>query len=435
MPRLVEAGFAAVELNRVVSAEELRGLLDRILASRHFASAGRRKKFLTVVVDYYLTGRADQLNEFCLGVEVFGFDQHYDPAANASVRVCAHDVRKRLKDYFDQEGASEKLVIQIPPGAYKPVFLERTRELPPSPGLPAVEVVSPPPAGADGPQRRTWRRPLVVAAVALSLMAAVAIGIYWLRAAERAPGAIWKPLFESPGAVLVIMSNPPVFQFLWDSDPVRSRQTLVPLGREALAAIDQELGPSSARKPYLVFSPQDYTGMGEAMGLMHLTRFFAHAGREMLVKQSITAGTEDLKNHHVVLVGGPLSNQSLPRSESLDFDLGGNFVLNRKPQSGEQNEYRLTVDPVSGQPTTDWAVITVAPGIAPGRVVMVLAGIRSEGTLAAAEFVTDPRYAEQLERRLSPNPSRFFQALVRVEVKKWQPATLSLEAIHPLQGR
>ena len=175
--------------------------------------------------------------------------------------------------------------------------------------------------------------------------------------------------------------------------------------------------------------------MGEAMSLMHLTRFFARAGREMLVKQSITAGTEDLKNHHVVLVGGPLSNQLLPRSELLDFDLGGNFVLNRKPLSGEQKEYRLTVDPVSGQPATDWAVITVTPGIAPGRVIMVLAGIRSEGTLAASEFVTDPRYAEQLQRRLEPNPSRFFQALVRVEVKKWQPATLSLEAIHPLPGR
>ena len=87
---------------------------------------------MTVVIDYYVTGRADQLNEFCLGVEVFGFDQHYDPAANASVRVCAHDVRKRLKEYFEQEGASERLLIQIPPGAYKPMFLERARDLPPA---------------------------------------------------------------------------------------------------------------------------------------------------------------------------------------------------------------------------------------------------------------------------------------------------------------
>lgn len=187
--------------------------------------------------------------------------------------------------------------------------------------------------------------------------------------------------------------------------------------------------------PFLVFSPEDYTGMGEAMGLMHLTRFFARAGREMVVKQSKTASTEDLKNHHVALVGGPLSNHWVPRTESLDFDLGGDFVLNRNPQPGEQVEYRLTLDPISGHPTTDWAVITVAPGIAPGRVVMVLAGIRSEGTQAAVEFVTDPRYGEQLQRSLKADPPRLFQALVRVEVKKWQPASLTLVAIHPLPAR
>ena len=124
MPRLSEAGSPA-ELTRIISAEELRPLLQRILASRHFASAGRRKRFLTVVADYYLFGRAEELNEFCLASEVFGFDQDYDPAGNASVRVCAHDVRKRLKEYFEQEGVHERLVLTIPPGSYKPVFLAR----------------------------------------------------------------------------------------------------------------------------------------------------------------------------------------------------------------------------------------------------------------------------------------------------------------------
>lgn len=417
MPELSDA----VELHRNVSADELRPALDRILASRHFASAGRPKKFLSVVADYYLSGRADQLNEFCLAAEVFGFDQDYDPAGNASVRVCAHEVRKRLKKYFDQEGVGETLLIQIPPGAYKPVFLERPRTV-------LVDEVIPLPVA---PPQRRWILP-AVAAVSIALVVAA---VLWLRNSERSPNAIWKPLLEGQSAVMVVMSNPPLFQFLWDSDPVRSRQSLIPLGQEALSAIDQQLGPSPTRKPFLVFSPEGYTGMGEAMGLMHLTRFFARSNREMLVKQSITAGTEDLKNHNVILVGGPLSNNWLPRSESLDFDLAGNFVLNRNPLPGEQREYRLTVDPVSGQPATDWAVITVAPGIAPGRAVMVLAGIRSEGTQAAAEFVTDPRYAEQLHQKLQSNSSQFFQALVRVEVKKWQPATLSLVSVHPLQNR
>ena len=48
---------------------------------------------------------------------------------------------------------------------------------------------------------------------------------------------------------------------------------------------------------------------------------------------------------------------------------------------------------------------------------------------------TSENLIEILERRLEANPSRFFQALLRVEVKQWQPAALSLVAIHPLTVR
>ncbi len=420
MSRLSET--ESIELNRTIPVEELRPLLDRILSSRHFASAGRKKKFLSVIADYYLNGCADQLNEFCLASEVFGFDKDYDPAANASVRVCAHDVRKRLREYFEQEGAEERLLMQIPPGAYKPIFLER--------------VASPPSALPPPKPQASTHRPWLIGAILLIVLVALGSVLYSQRSAVASapvPSAFWTPFSKGQDAVLVVMSNPPLFQFLWNSDPVRSRQDLIPLGKDAMAAIDRQLGANSNRTPYLVFSPEDYTGMGDAMGLMHLTRFFARAGKEMLVKQSKTAGTEDLKAHNVVLVGGPLSNEWVPRSESLDFDLGGNYVVNRNPGPGEQKEYRLTIDPVSGQPMTDWAVITVAPGFAPGRVVMVLAGIRSEGTQAAAEFITDPWHSDLLQRKLQPNSSSFFQALLRVDVKKWQPATVSLVSVHPLK--
>jgi hypothetical protein len=202
-----------------------------------------------------------------------------------------------------------------------------------------------------------------------------------------------------------------------------------------LAAIERQVGPNANRTGYLVFSPEDYTGMGEALGLMHLTRLFARTGHEMLVKQSKTAATEDLKTHNVVLIGGPLSNEWVPKNELLDFDLGGNYVLNRNPRPGEEKEYRLIVNPAVGQPTVDWAVITVAPGFAPNKVVMILAGIRSEGTQAAAEFVTNPWHAEQLQRRLDKQSSPYFQALLRVDVKKWQPATLTLVAVHQYGSR
>jgi hypothetical protein len=209
----------------------------------------------------------------------------------------------------------------------------------------------------------------------------------------------------------------------------------VPLNQEKMAAIEKSLGSNPNRMPFLVLSPRDYTGMGEALGLPPLTRFFDRNGKDMIVKQSRTTGTEDLKNYNVVVVGGPLSNELTRGSAPLDFDLSGNYVVNRKPLSGEQPEYRLGVDPVSGQPTTDWAVISIVPGIGPGRTVMMLAAIRGEGCQAAVEFVTNDQYAEQLQRRLNPNAPVYFQALLRVDIKDFVPANIALMSVHPLPAR
>jgi hypothetical protein len=424
MQGLSETGGSA-ELRRPLSTEELRPLLDRILKSRHFASAGRKKKFLQVVFEYYLRGRADELTEFLLACEVFGHDQNYNPAEDPSVRVCAHDVRKRLKAYFENEGAEETLIVQIPPGAYRPLFLERVRGV--SSSTPAT--------GVSDPNRHH----LLVWAISIGAVLSIAGAATFLGSLRSASpplrSVFWKPFMEGSTPVLVVLSNPPLFQFLYNSDPVQSKQDLVPLSPEAMAAIEKRLGSNANRMPYLVLSPQDYTGMGEAMSLPLLTRFFDRYSKNMIVKQSRTTGTEDLKDHNAVVVGGPLSNDLMRDSAPLDFDLSGNYVLNRKPLSGEQPEYRLGADPISGQPITDWAVISVVPGLGPGRTIMMLAGIRGEGCQAAVEYVTNDQYAEQLQRRLNPNAPVYFQALLRVDVKDRVPANISLVAVHPLSGK
>lgn len=407
---------------RCISSEELLSLLERVLASSYFSSAGRKKKFLTVVVDYYLNGRSDELSESVLVCEVFGDDDRRKPVDPAGVRVCAHEVRKRLKSYFENEGAAEPLLIEIPTGAYRPVFLERPRETPVEEA--AVETAAPVPA-----RRWSWMW------LALAILSAAGAGWY-LRSTQPAfvepPPSFWGPFLTGRESVMVVVSNPPLFQFLYSSDPVRSKQELLRLSPEQAAALEKTLEPDAQRQPYLVLSTQDYTGMGEAQGLMHLTRFFDRYRQDVIVKQSRTAGTEDAKTHNMVIVGGPLSNQWSRTADSLEFDLSQNYVLNRKPLAGEQKEYRVTVDPASGRPSTDWSVVSVIPGIAPGRVLMMLAGIRSQGCQAAAEFVTNRQSSLQLQQRVRANGSAYFQALLRVEVKDWVPAKISLEAFHPL---
>ena len=153
-----------------------------------------------------------------------------------------------------------------------------------------------------------------------------------------------------------------------------------------------------------------------------------------MAKQSRTTSAEDLKTHHVILIGGPLVNAWARKSDALDFDLSGNFVLNRKPQPGEQREYRITVDESTGQPLNDWAVVSLLPGMLPGKQMLTLMGIRGEGCQGAAEFVTEDGYLALLQQKMprGVGGSRYFQALLRVEIKNHIPTSTSLVALHPL---
>ncbi|MGH9824844.1 MAG: hypothetical protein ACREDR_16565 [Blastocatellia bacterium] len=67
---------------------------------------------------------------------------------------------------------------------------------------------------------------------------------------------------------------------------------------------------------------------------------------------------------------------------------------------------------------------------------MVLAGIKSEGTQAAAEFVTQKEYLDILNQRLTQilagGRPKYFQVLLGVDVDNGIPTTISILALHQL---
>jgi adenylate cyclase len=96
--------------------------LERIVASAGFAHNERLKGFLRYVVEQELSGRGDQLKESLVGVEVFGRRPDYDVRQDSVVRTEAARLRARLAEYYANGGASDRVVIELPKGGYRPIF-------------------------------------------------------------------------------------------------------------------------------------------------------------------------------------------------------------------------------------------------------------------------------------------------------------------------
>jgi len=119
-----------------MDAERVRAQVDRILASAVFADAERAKNFLRFVVESKLAGRASEIKEFVIAVEVLGRASSFDSKTDPIVRVEAGRLRDRLTSYYEDEGESDFILISLPKGGYVPEFSERRR--PAAPGRAAV---------------------------------------------------------------------------------------------------------------------------------------------------------------------------------------------------------------------------------------------------------------------------------------------------------
>ena len=105
--------------------QEIRATLQQILNNPAFANANRTAQFLEYLVERALRGDDEQLNEAALGVNLFDRPSDWDPGVDAVVRNEAGRLRKRLARYYEAEGASTDLRIQLPPGSYVPLFVRR----------------------------------------------------------------------------------------------------------------------------------------------------------------------------------------------------------------------------------------------------------------------------------------------------------------------
>lgn len=64
---------------RSISQHEIREELGRVLRSRHFAKAPKKRRFLEFVCQETVAGRSPRLNEHLIGIKVYERGPEYDP--------------------------------------------------------------------------------------------------------------------------------------------------------------------------------------------------------------------------------------------------------------------------------------------------------------------------------------------------------------------
>jgi hypothetical protein len=104
------------------SCEQERAELEAVLRSERFSRSPQLAKLLVYLCEKVFEGHADQIKEYSIATEVLGRPVEFDSSQDAIARVEAHRLRKKLADYYADEGTEHQLKIVLAPGKYVPVF-------------------------------------------------------------------------------------------------------------------------------------------------------------------------------------------------------------------------------------------------------------------------------------------------------------------------
>jgi hypothetical protein len=359
------------EEREVVSQE-----LEAILSSYHFRGSKRYPALLRYVVDAALDNRTGDLKERTLGVEVFGRDPGYDTNEDPVVRISAGEVRKRIAQYYHENGKPSRVQIELPLGSYAPEFLLRGPEAAGSDADPERLASS---ERATRP-RRALIRAILFGLAAVLLVGGGIAGYLYHEASESGAAAtlnLWNPLFNSPSPVLIVLGT---------THPSKMQ----PLSEETTFSDH-------------VTNPYHHVSVSIAIALAHLSGVLEQHKKAYEVKESPETNLTDIRSRPVVLVGA-INNDWTMRLTSplrLHFTFAANGVDSIDDTANpRQTDWILDSSKPYLSVTTDYAIVARFRDPTTEGPVMVIAGLGPYGTEAASEFVQSPQYLAQLAAKM-----------------------------------
>ena len=372
-----------------MSQERIREQLARVLASHEFRSSKRSQEFLRYVIENTLQGHADLLKERTIGIEVFGRSTSYDPSDDATVRVKAGEVRKRLGIYYSGEGARDPVRIELPSGTYVPEFRAVAD------GAPTMPPAPPPESPATGPPVFTARR----AALAAAAVAALAAVLWFGTRPSMGPlDEFWAPVLRGASPVFVCAAFVPV----WGLD---------------------SNAPKPMRLEDFVALPDQFVGGGDLVATSRLTAMLTRLRRPYRVKVGNDVSFADMRSGPAILVG-----YSYTRWKEISAQM--RFFIKDAPDyvgitdNGSPTEWNLPNLPRDRHTGEDYAIVSRVFHPDTHAMLVELAGVTQYGTEAAGDLVTNPDLmAEALRGAPKDWQSKNLQLVLKLKVISGAPTS------------
>jgi len=398
-------------------------VVQRVAHSASFHRSPRLRELLVYICERSLQNRVDELREQAIGCAVFGRKVDYNPGEDNIVRVEVRQLRKRLEEYFANEGKDEPYLILIPKGAYVPVFEPRDNGL----KIVPTSVPEPLPVRQQNVFRSRW---FWVQTGAIVLLAGVCVWLWTSNrkverrladVTRRIPqrSALWPLLFNEGQETFVVCADSTLVVAEWMLH--RSISLDEYLARES-GSLNNSPADLKSLADSLAYNRQrwQFTDITDARLVQKLHRLNADHWDKVSVHSARTTKIQDFKSGNSILLGSKRSNLWNMLFEPMmnfhfDYDEQNRnaLVRNLKPRPNEQAVYSSARPGESGE---SYSIVALVPNLRHSGNVLIIAGTTAESTEAAGEFIMNSDSSSALINDLMKrygNRIPYFEVLLR----------------------
>jgi hypothetical protein len=433
----------------LVKDELTQAEIERILQSHTFRNSEVLRRLLRFLGEKSISGEADRLKEYTIGIDALGKPSSYDPRQDSGVRIQVGRLRQKLAEYYRLEGKDDPLVIDLPKGRFILSCEPANGHAESRPQLETVlheEAKTPASAPAFA-----WHWATILLATLLVLTTAWGIYAGVQLASERQFSAaaraawtpelneLWRPFLVRDRPLIVAVATP---LFVGFPGAGLFRDTSINTWEDAQKSPKIEFVRKILQSSAMV--PRYYTGVGEMSAAFRLGKILTASPVNVSVLRSTQVSQQQLADSNVIFLGAPRVTGDrlggLP--VQLEFAMDEKGVHNLHPRSGEpvmlEDHYGGILAPeISVADTGEvYALVTHTPGPLGTGDIESFSANHNPGTLAAVEWFTQPDLAKILVsklRKADGKMPRYFQIVLDVKYKDSVPTQVSYVMHRELQ--
>lgn len=364
--------------------------LKKITESKHF----NKSKISCDLLEYLIKATLEEKNpkEFTIGIDLFGKKYGDEDKPDAKIRVYIHNLRKKLNDYYEDEGSKDQLVFVIEKGKYVVSFTHRK------------DITS--------KKQKTYFYPFLISLLLLAVLL-----LLHFKADKKSTNRwenlpVWQNFADDDKKTMLVLGDYFVFSGMLPTGNVG-------IYRDFSINSEVEYEHLLDKNPELVQtltkSPLTYLSKMSAFCQNDIQKVFAETGTELIVKLSSDIQPTDLKDYNIIFLG---NYKNMGLFENIVQELKFSFGIN-----AGSNQYIFTSDPCATIYTpesdnvkqTDYSLVVYSEGYNNNHYLFFLS-TQDIGNISTVRQMTDPEFMKKFNNeQLKPQNLEAFKALFKVE--------------------